>query len=273
MRKNATKILIFSLFISSLAYGGMKEDITFLNELYGQGRYEMAIQESKKFLNIYPKSKYNKDLCKRIGIISYLNGNYEESKIYFNKYMTEYKIKKSEKNEAYSYLYRIALLENDKTKSGYYKNIIQLDDEINEMTDYESGIILLNSGRNEEALAHFNEAISLQGANLENSYLYKSLVLLNLGRYQEALNSVNIYNNMNIKNKDLPLITYLYGVLNYRLNNINKAIEYLESGLKNFPNDSYSLKGKLVLIEIYLNRSEATKALRLYSTLTDKADI
>ena len=47
MRKNATKILIFSLFISSLAYGGMKEDITFLNELYGQGRYEMAIQESK----------------------------------------------------------------------------------------------------------------------------------------------------------------------------------------------------------------------------------
>ena len=273
MRKNATKILIFSLFISSLAYGGMKEDITFLNELYGQGRYEMAIQESKKFLNIYPKSKYNKDLCKRIGIISYLNGNYEESKTYFNKYMTEYKIKKSEKNEAYSYLYRIALLENDKTKSGYYKNIIRLDEEVNEMTDYESGIILLNNGRNEEALAHFNEAISLQGANLENSYLYKSLVLLNLGRHQEALNSVNVYNNMNIKNKDLPLITYLYGVLNYRLNNINKAIEYLESGLKNFPNDSYSLKGKLVLIEIYLNRSEATKALRLYSTLTDKADI
>ena len=57
MRKNATKILIFSLFISSLAYGGMKEDITFLNELYGQGRYEMAIQESKKFLKYLSKIK------------------------------------------------------------------------------------------------------------------------------------------------------------------------------------------------------------------------
>lgn len=273
MRKNATKILIFSLFISSLAYGGMKEDITFLNDLYGQGRYEMAIQESKKFLSVYPKSKYNKDLCKRIGIISYLNGNYEESKLYFNKYMTEYKIKKSEKNEAYSYLYRISLLEKDMTKASYYKRIIQLDDNINESTDYETGILLLNNGRNEEALAHFDEAISLEGKNQANSFLYKSLVLMNLGRYKEALNSVNVYNNMNIKEKDMPLTTYLYGVLNYRLNNINKAIDYLESGLKNYPNDSYSLKGKLVLIEIYLNRSEATKALRLYSTLKDKNDI
>ena len=272
MRRN-TKILIFSLFISSLAYGGMKDDITFLNELYRQERYEMAIQESKKFLTIYPDSKYNKDLCKRIGIISYLNGNYNDSKIYFEKYITDYKLKKSEKDEAYSYFYRISLLEKDKTKASYYKKILQQNNEINEMTDYESGILLLNNGRNEEALSHFNEAISLKGKNLMNCYLYQSLVLLNLGQYRNALNSVNIYNNMDSNEKDLPLITYLYGVLNYKLNNVNKAIEYLETGLKNFPNDSYSLKGRLVLIEIYLNRSEAPKAIRLYSQLTNKNDI
>lgn len=272
MRRN-TKLLIFSLFISSLTYGGMKDDITFLNELYRQERYEMAIQESKKFLTIYPDSKYNKDLCRRIGVISYLNGNYEDAKIYFDKYITNYKLRKSEKDEAYSYFYRISLLENDKTKASYYKKILQQNKEINEMTDYESGIMLLNNGRNEEALSHFNEAISLKGKNLKNSYLYQSLVLLNLGQYRNALNSVNIYNNMERQNKDLPLVTYLYGVLNYRLNDINKAIDYLETGLKNFPTDSYSLKGRLVLIEIYLNRSEAPKAIRLYSQLTDKNDI
>lgn len=272
MRRN-TKILMFSLFMSSLSYGGMKDDITFLNELYRQERYEMAIQESKKFLNIYPDSKYNKDLCKRVGVISYLNGNYEDSKIYFEKYITDYKLKKYEKDEAYSYFYRISLLENDKVKASYYKKILQQNKEMNEMTDYESGIMLLNNGRNEEALSHFNEAISLKGKNLKNSYLYQSLVLLNLGQYRNALNSVNIYNNMSGEDKDLPLITYLYGVLNYRLNDINKAIDYLETGLKNFPTDSYSLKGRLVLIEIYLNRSEAPKAIRLYSQLTNKNDI
>lgn len=272
MKRN-TKLLIFSLFISSLTYGGMKDDITFLNELYRQERYEMAIQESKKFLTIYPDSKYNKDLCKRIGVISYLNGNYGDAKIYFDKYITNYKLKKSEKDEAYSYFYRISLLEKDSTKASYYKKILQQNKEINEMTDYESGIILLNNGRNEEALSHFNEAISLNGKNLKNSYLYQSLVLLNLGQYKNALNSVNIYNNMEGQDKDLPLVTYLYGVLNYRLNDINKAIDYLETGLKNFPTDSYSLKGRLVLIEIYLNRSEAPKAIRLYSQLTNKNDI
>lgn len=272
MKRN-TKLLIFSLFISSLTYGGMKDDITFLNELYRQERYEMAIQESKKFLTIYPDSKYNKDLCKRIGVISYLNGNYGDAKIYFDKYITNYKLKKSEKDEAYSYFYRISLLEKDSTKASYYKKILQQNKEMNEMTDYESGIILLNNGRNEEALSHFNEAISLNGKNLKNSYLYQSLVLLNLGQYKNALNSVNIYNNMEGQDKDLPLVTYLYGVLNYRLNDINKAIDYLETGLKNFPTDSYSLKGRLVLIEIYLNRSEAPKAIRLYSQLTNKNDI
>ena len=43
---------------ANLAYGNMKEDVAFLNELYKQERYDMAVSESKKFIVNYPDSKY-----------------------------------------------------------------------------------------------------------------------------------------------------------------------------------------------------------------------
>ncbi len=273
MKKTIEKMMVFSIMLSSLAYGGMKEDVVFLNELYNQGKYEMAVQQSKKFLTTYPESKYNKNLCKRIALISYLSNNFQDSKLYFQKYLTEYKVKKDEKAEAYSYLYRIAILEKNMEKANEYRNLVSENKKIYEEMNYDSGIILLNDGRNKEAIEHFNRAMALKGNNSSKALLYKSLALLNLGDYQNSLNAINVYNNLDEKNKDMALVTYLYGVLNYKLNDINKAIAYLESGLKNFPNDSYTQKGKLVLIEIYLNRSESNKALKLYSELSDTDDI
>lgn len=273
LKKVIEKMMVFSVVMSTLAYGGMKEDVVFLNELYNQGNYQMAVQESKKFLITYPESKYNKNLCKRIALVSYLTNNFQDAKLYFQKYLTEYKVKKDEKAEAYSYLYRMAILEKNQEKANEYRNLVSENKKIYEEMNYDSGIILLNAGRNEEAIEHFNRAMALKGNNSSKALLYKSLALLNLGEYQNSLNTINVYNNLDEKDKDMALVTYLYGILNYKLNDINKAIAYLESGLKNFPNDSYTQKGKLVLIEIYLNRSETNKALKLYSELKDNDEI
>lgn len=273
LKKTVEKIMIFSIIMTNLAYAGMKEDVVFLNELYSQGKYEMALQQSKKFLIIYPESKYNKNLCKRIALVSYLSNDFENAKLYFQKYLTEYKAKKDEKIEAYSYLYRMAILEKNQEKANEFEKIVSENKKIYEEMSYDTGILLLNDGRNKEAIDHFNKAMALKGNNSSKSLLYKSLALLNLGDYQNSLNTVNVYNSLDEKNKDMALVTYLYGILNYKLNDINKAIAYLEAGLKNFPNDSYTQKGKLVLIEIYLNRNEINNALKLYSELKDATEV
>ena len=79
---------------ANLAYGNMKEDIAFLNELYKQERYDMAVSESEKFILNYPDSKYNKNICERMAKVYFIQKDYKKSEIYFQKFLTEYKLKK-----------------------------------------------------------------------------------------------------------------------------------------------------------------------------------
>ena len=64
--------LIFSLGISVIA--SEKEDLAFVDELYKQKKFDMAIVESKSFLDKYPTSKYNKNIVIKIGLLFRGNG-------------------------------------------------------------------------------------------------------------------------------------------------------------------------------------------------------
>ncbi len=270
LKNKFTKLCLLSLIITNLAYGDAKDDINHLNHLYSQGKYKEAIEKSKRFISLYPESNYNKNLTKRIGLVSYLGNDFQNAKLYFEKYLTDYKLSKKEKREAHSYLYRIETLYKNTAKADYYRTDVIEDKELWEKTVYETGILLLNDGNNEEALKYFNSTISTKGENQYKGYLYKALALHNLGRYEEGFDSLNIYGQSQMESKDLPLATYLYGVLSYKSNQTNNAITYLESGVKNFPNDTYTEKGRVTLIEIYLNINNLDRALELFGDLKEK---
>ena len=75
---NGRKLLCAALIVMSanLAYGNMKEDIAFLNELYRQGRYDMALSQSEKFISDYPDSKYNKSICEKMAKVHFMQNKY-----------------------------------------------------------------------------------------------------------------------------------------------------------------------------------------------------
>ena len=256
---------------ANLSYGNMKEDIAFLNELYKQERYDMAVSESKKFILAYPDSKYNKNICERMAKVYFIEKNYKESEMYFQKYVTEYKLKKDEKIEAYSYLYKINTLLGNSEKANEYLEAIK-NSKIYEKTLYDSGVTLLNIGKNKEAVKEFLEVAKMKGDYYEPSILYVAMGLYNNGQYQESLKYLDFYNNLQSTSKDEPLLTYLYGSSNYKINELNKAINYFEEGLRRFPNDFYSKKGRITLIEIYANRREIDKALMVYSEIDRESD-
>lgn len=58
--------------VSALSYASAKDDIAFINDLYKQERYEMAVSESDKFIANYPDSKYNKNLCERMAKVYFI---------------------------------------------------------------------------------------------------------------------------------------------------------------------------------------------------------
>ena len=263
------KFLCIALIVLStnLAYGNMKEDIAFLNELYRQERYDMALSESQKFLSNYPDSKYNKNICDKMAKLFFIKKEYKNSEKYFEMLLTNYKLKKSEKTEVYSYLYRINQLYGNIGKANEYMANFNTDKELYEKTLYESGVLLLNNGKNREAVKEFSNVVQLQGEYYEPAILYLAMGLYNNGQYGDSLKYLDFYNGLQSDTKDIPLLIYLYGSSYYKINDLNKAMAYFEKGIADYPKDSYSKKGKITLLEIYANRGEIDKALSMYSTL------
>lgn len=271
---NGRKLLCAALIVMSanLAYGNMKEDIAFLNELYRQGRYDMALSQSEKFISDYPDSKYNKSICEKMAKVHFMQKDYKKSQEYFEILLRDYKLKKNEKTEAETYLYRINMYYGNKEKADFYAENLKNNSEIYEKTLYESGVLLLNNGKNSDALNEFLKTAKLNGAHYEAAVLYAAMGLYNEGQYGDALKYLDFYSNIPSTSKDIPLMTYLYGSSYYKLNNSEKAAEYLEKGLAEYPRNNYSRKGKITLIEIYVNKGETDKALSLYSSIENPED-
>ena len=70
MRK--LKLFIAGILICSGLLASEKEDIKFLDELFIQKKYSMALQESNNFLKKYPRSKYIKNIRIRMGQVYYV---------------------------------------------------------------------------------------------------------------------------------------------------------------------------------------------------------
>ena len=56
------KILLFMLALSSTLVAGEFEEFKYIDNLYKEQNFKMALSASEEFLERYPASKYSKDL-------------------------------------------------------------------------------------------------------------------------------------------------------------------------------------------------------------------
>ena len=259
--------IAFIILGTNIAYANANEDIAFLNELYKNEKYELAKKESKRFILNYPESKYNKNISLRLAKIYFMEKNYTESEKYFYNYLNDYKLSKNEKREAYSYLYQINMVLKDYTRADEMAVELSKDKKLYEQTLFQSGVTLLNEAQTVESIKEFSKVIQFKGKFYSSSLLFLGMGLYNNNQYEESLKYLNLYNELNVENKNYPLLVYLYGSTYYKLNDLNNAINYFEQGSENYPNNVYTKKGEISLIEIYTNRMEIDKALAIYSKL------
>lgn len=263
------KIALIISIITNVAYGDMKDDLSNLNALYSKGEYSRAVVESKKFIVEYPQSKYNKNLALRICKVEYLNKNYSKSSDSFENLLKNYKLGRSERMEVYSYLYRINKLYGNIQKSNYYGELLKKRKKSYEDALFRTGMLLVDNENNVSAIKEFKRAIALKGDNYEDSFLYMSLAYINIKEYEKALGYIKEY--YNFKNKkttgNIVLAKYILGTISYKENDVETAIKYFLSLVENNPGYIYTEKGKVSLIEIYLNRGDIQEALKLYPTI------
>lgn len=265
------KIALIISIVTNVAYADMKEDLTSLNNLYSRGEYNRAVIKSKEFITEYPESKYNKDLALRICKVQYLNKDYSKASNSFENFLENYKPGRSERMEVYSYLYRINKLYGNVQKSNYYEELLKKRKKSYEEALFRTGILLVDNENNISAIKEFEKAISLKGKNYEDCFLYVSLAYVNIKEYREASAYVNQYYKFKHKKKpeNLVLAKYIEGTISYKENNTEAAIKHFTYLADNAPGYLYTEKGKVSLIEIYLNSGEVIEAFKLYETISN----
>ncbi|MFK4784727.1 hypothetical protein [Fusobacterium sp. MFO224] len=263
------KIALIVSIVTNVAYADMKEDLTSLNNLYSRGEYNRAVIKSKDFIKEYPDSKYNKDLALRICKVEYLNKNYSRASNYFEDFLRTYKLGRNERMEVYSYLYRINKLYGNIQKTAYYEELLKKRKKSYEEALFKTGILLVDNENNISAIKEFEKAISLNGQNYEDCFLYVSLAYVNIKEYREALTYIDQYYKFKNKKKteNLVLAKYIQGTISYKENDIENATKHFKYLIEAAPGYIYTEKSKVSLIEIYLNSGEIIEALKLYPTI------
>lgn len=269
MNKKIVSYILSLVIISNMTYANMDEDISRLNNLFAKKEYSIALTESKKFIKEYPESKYNKDLTMRIAKIYFLSKNYSEANVYFKRLANDFKLKRSEKYDVYSYLYKISRLFGNSDSQLIYEEVLSKNKKIYEEALFETGKLMIENEKNIDAIEDLSKAIHLKKNNYNESYLYSSLAYLNLKDYKSSYDYLANYYNLKSKDKekDIPLVNYILGTINYKKSDIEEAIKIFEAGINDFPNDEYTNKGKVSLIEIYLKKSDVIDATKVYESI------
>lgn len=257
MRKKYFLIaLIFTVGMNLLA--SEKEDLAFVDELYKQKKFDMAIVESKSFLDKYPTSKYTKNVQDRIAKVYFLMGDYPNAIKYFKILSINNELKDKEKNEVRHYLAVAYAGIEDKKTSEDYLNLISKKDEYYEKTIYDIGTTYLAKENYTYAEEKFQTLISLNGKYYNDAILNISLLSYNKGDYNRSIAYLDQYSKLNGAKK-LIFMNYLLGSSYYKLDRSDLAVLYFEKSAQDIGN-SYGRKANLNLIEIYSNKGEIDKA-------------
>lgn len=260
---------MFALGVSTFA--SERDDLAFVDELYKQKKFDMAIVESKSFLDKYPTSKYNKSIQDRIAKVYFLMGDYANAIKYFKILLINNDLKNSEKNEIRYYLVRCYAGIGDKASSEEYLKLIDTKNEYYEKAIYDTGTTYLSNENYTLAEESFQRVIALNGKYHNDAMLSMALLSYNKGDYNRSIAYLNEYAQLKGK-KNTVFMNYLLGSSYYKLNQADLATTYFEEAVKEGKSTAYGRKASLNLVEIYSNKGELTKAQEKIELLKNTPD-
>ena len=248
--------LMFAMGVSSFA--SERDDLAFVDELYKQKKFDMAIVESKNFLDKYPDSKYNKSIQDRIAKVYFLTWDYQNAIKYFKILLMNNDLKEKEKNEIRYYLVRCYAGIGDKKSSDEYLKLIDSKNEYYEKAIYDTGTTYLSNENYPLAEEAFQKVIVLNGKYYNEAILSMALLSYNKGDYNRSIAYLNEYAQLKGK-KNIIFMNYLLGSSYYKLDQVDLASRYFEEAVKEDKESPYGKKAVLNLIEIYSNKGEIAR--------------
>ena len=272
MRK--LKLLLAGLLICSGLMASEKEDIKFLDELFLQKRYSMAIQESNNFITKYPRSKYIKNIKIRMGQVYYVEGRYQESINTLNACLKDLKLNQNETNSIYVYLTKSYIgLKDFETASRAANLIVKTTAE--GKNDYEEALLAIGKGYMDNkdyirAQRELTSALSVQGKNYEDVVLNLALAAYNNSQYIKTIVYLDEYYRGAKVGTNKDLVNYLYGSSYYKTNETSKALDYFRKVKSSNVNSEYKTLSVLTMIEIYLKQGNAKEAESILSSLSSE---
>lgn len=272
MRK--LKLFIAGLLICSGLIASEKEDIKFLDELFLQRKYSMALQESNNFITKYPRSKYIKNIKIRMGQVYYVEGKYQEAISILNGCLKDLKLNQDETNDIYLYLTKSYVGLKDFDTAAKAANLIEKTTSEGK-EDYEEALLSIGKGYMDNkdyirAQRELTNALSVQGKNYEDVVLNLSLAAYNNSQYIKTIVYLDEYYKGAKVGTNKDLVNYLYGSSYYKTNETSKALGYFKK-VKNSNTDSeYKTLSILTMIEIYLKQGNAREAENILSSLSSE---
>ncbi|WP_319370367.1 tetratricopeptide repeat protein [uncultured Ilyobacter sp.] len=268
MKKKLT-IMAFLIVLNTVSFAGEKEDMKYIDELYKSKNYKVAVLELEGFLKNYPKSKYVKTIQERLAKTYFLEKDYDKSKKYFNILLANYSLKKSEKDEFYYYqTVNSSYLGNFDDAIAYQKNLDVNGDYYNKAS-YEIGKEYYNSGEYNKAQLELSKLLSSKGEYYDKGILYLALSSYNNGQYVKSIVYLDEYYKGTEKDKNYPLMNYIYGSCYYKMNNIIKAEKYFKEVAEKYPEDTYAQRSLLSLVSIYRDIKNESEMMKAVSRLKD----
>lgn len=268
------KLLLAGLLICSGLMASEKEDIKFLDELFLQKKYSMALQESNNFITKYPRSKYIKNIKVRMGQVYYVEGRYQESINTLNGCLKELKLNQNETNSIYLYLTKAYVgLKDFETASKAANLIVKTTAE--GKNDYEEALLSIGKGYMDNkdyirAQRELTSALSVQGRNYEDVVLNLALAAYNNSQYIKTIVYLDEYYRGAKVGVNKDLVNYLYGSSYYKTNETSKALEYFKKVKNSNVNSEYKTLSVLTMIEIYLKQGNAKAAENILASLSSE---
>lgn len=229
-----------------------REDIAFLDELYKQKRFSIAVTESVKFLKKYPESKHTKNIQDRIAKAYLLQEDYENAIVYFKMLSLNSSLSRKEKDEINFYLMKCYTALGESETSETYLKALDKNGSYYEKAFYDAAMTYLAKENYPKAEELFKKLIELNKKYADDSMLGLAMVAYNRGEYPKTILYLDNYSKNSGKNK--VMMNYLYGSAYYKQNRVDDAIIAFKKVVERDKSSAYGRKSILNLIEIYSNR-------------------